>query len=122
MSSPAGAEMRVTFVGTGVLTHGNQAQFEQRHGIPVNGSGGIEDLFYESAVGDATFTMKGRGIIDNHDYLLDLRLEDPDKGYLSGGYREFRTWYDGTGGYFPGNGAFFDNLFDDELPLDRGEA
>jgi hypothetical protein len=31
------------------------------------------------------------------------------------------TWYDGSGGFFPPNGQWFD-IFDDKLAADRGEA
>src|SRR6185503_15858741 len=60
-------------------------------------------------------------LFDNNDYLAKLRVEKRDKGYVSTGYREFRTWYDGTGGFFPQNRLLI-SYFDEDLALDRGEA
>ncbi len=107
----------------GVFVRGDSAQFMQRRQVPANAPfGGIEDLHWEQNIGKrGLFTLDGRAIADNHDYLLKLGVQHPDKGYLRAGYREFRTWYDGSGGYFPPNRQWF-NSPDDELAMDRGEA
>jgi hypothetical protein len=101
---------------------GNKAQFQHRQRQSSGAFGGIEDFHWETPVKkQGLFTIDGRGIFDNHDYLIALGVKHPDKGYLRFGYREFRTWYDGSGGYFPPNGQWFD-IFDDDLAIDRGEA
>jgi hypothetical protein len=106
----------------GTLIDGDKAQFMQRHGVPKGAFGGVESFHYEQDVGKkGLFQIDGRGIFDNHDYSLKLSLDHPDIGYLRGGYREYRSWYDGSGGYFPLNGQWF-SLYDDELAVDRGEA
>ena len=106
----------------GFFVNGNQAQLQQRLGLPGTGFGGITDFHWEEPVGKrGTFSVDGRGIFDNHDYDLRLKLNQPDKGYFEFGYREFRTWYDGSGGYFPrGTNNWFD-LYSDELHVNRGE-
>jgi hypothetical protein len=48
-------------------------------------------------------------------------LSNPDLGYVKAGYREFRTWYDGSGGYFPLTQLWV-SLYDEQLALDRGEV
>jgi hypothetical protein len=100
---------------------GDKAQFQKRRGQPAGPFGGIEDFHWEMPVQKrGLFSVDGRGIFDNHDYLLKLQLSHPDKGYVQFGYREFRTWYDGSGGFFPGNGQWF-SLYDDQMYMDRGQ-
>jgi hypothetical protein len=106
----------------GAFISGDRAQFMQRRGLRQGAFGGVEDFHWEQDVGKkGLFKIDGRGIFDNHDYSIKLGLEHPDIGYVEAGYREFRTWYDGSGGFFAGNKAWF-SLFDDALALDRGEA
>ena len=74
--------------------------------VPV--FGGIQDLHFEAPVGKkGLFTIDGHAIFDQHDYDVQLELSQPDLGYIQAGYTEFRSWYDGNGGFFPVNGAFF---------------
>lgn len=105
----------------GNITKGDKAQFLQRHQVPMNVYGGVSDFHYEQDVGaKGLLEVDGRGIFDNDDYSFTLGIENPDFGYARAGYREFRTWYDGTGGYLPINDLVFD-LYDDELFVDRSE-
>jgi hypothetical protein len=56
------------------------------------------------------------------DYEFNLNLTKADVGYVKAGYKEYRTWYDGSGGYLPGTPAAWIPLDgNDELSLDRGE-
>ena len=106
----------------GLHTSGDAAQFKQEHRISGDIFGGIEDLHYETAVGKkGQFSIDGHAIFDNDDYDVKLELSQPGLGYIRGGYTEFRSWYDGNGGYFPVNGQFFTPP-DQEMELDRGEA
>ncbi|HYT60956.1 MAG TPA: hypothetical protein VEL06_12340 [Haliangiales bacterium] len=101
---------------------GDKASFMRRHQIPKGPFGGVEDFHWEEAVGKkGLFQIDGHGIFDNHDYSVRLELSDPDKGYLRAGYTEFRTWYDGSGGFYPQNRQWF-SLYNEELHVDRGEA
>ena len=100
----------------------DDAAFQQRHGLKDRPTGGIRDLYMEWLVGDGnSLKLEGRGLVDDHDYLFNLKYENYEKGKIDAGYREFRTRHDGSGGYFPQNGAFFD-VFSDEMSTDRGEA
>ncbi|MHB8519460.1 MAG: porin family protein [Limisphaerales bacterium] len=107
----------------GAVAEGDKAQFQRRYGLPQGSPfGGIEDFHWEKSVGKkGVFQIDGRGIFDNHDYSLKLDLSNPDQGYVRGGYKEFRTWYDGNAGFFPQNGQSF-SLYDNALSLDHGEA
>src|SRR5438046_1471195 len=86
----------------GVILDGDRAQFEQEHRLPGNHVfGGIEDLHYEQAIGsDAQLVLDGHAIFDTNDYKLRLNLSKQQLGYIQFGYDEFRSWYDGTGGFF----------------------
>ncbi len=106
----------------GLIIHGDGGQFKQQHGVSGDVFGGIEDLHYEQTIGkNGQFTVDGHAIFDNNGYDFKVSLSQPDLGYVRVGYTEFRTWYDGNGGYFPINGQFFEPP-NQELPLDRGEA
>lgn len=105
----------------GVLTHGDAAQFKQEHRMS-DVFGGIEDMHFENAMGKAQFTIDARAIFGNDDYRVKLELSKACVGYIRAGYTQYRTWYDGNGGFFPLNGAFFSPLGDNELALDRGNA
>ena len=101
---------------------GDEAQFQQRHQQRAGTFGGIQDFHFETPFQKkGLFTVDGRGMFDDHDYDITLGLAHPDVGYIRGGYKEFRTYYDGSGGFFPPNGQWF-HLYDDELAIDRGEA
>ncbi len=113
-------DVTTTFLGPVVID--DDSSFRQRHGVPSEPSGGIEDAYAQWLLGEtSTLEFKGRGVIDAHDYLATFSFEDPERGKASAGYREFRTWYDGSGGFFPPNGAFLD-VFPDGMATDRGEA
>jgi hypothetical protein len=114
--------LRIRLRGTGAIVDGDVAQFQQRHRIPDDFSGGIDELLYTTEIGeDTTLELEGRAILDNRDYLAALSIENEDKGFFRAGYRQFRTWYDGRGGYYPPTDAFF-VPFDPKLGIDRGEA
>ena len=106
----------------GVTLDGDRAQFEQEHRLPGNRLfGGIEDLHYEQAIGsDAQLVLDGHARFDTNDYKLRLNLSKQQLGYIEFGFDEFRTWYDGNGGFFPPNGQFF-TPFLPEMHIDRGD-
>ncbi len=105
----------------GFLTGGNRAQFEQQHQSWPGPFGGIEDFHYQGNVDKSTtLTMDGHALFDEHDYKLSLELVRPDTGFVRFNYTQFRTWYNGDGGFFPPAGTWYP-LGADALALDRGE-
>jgi len=105
----------------GTFVNGDTAAFQHRSGLPEGAFGGVEDFHYEQEAGTNTlFKVDGRGIFDNHDYSIRLELTKQDVGFVRAGYSQFRTYYDGTGGYLPGAPWF--ELDDSELAVDRSEA
>jgi hypothetical protein len=106
----------------GVSVRGDEAQFKQEHRMSGDIFGGIQDLHLEQSVGKkGQLTVDGHAIFDNRDYDVKVDLTYPGIGYIRGGYTEFRSWYDGNGGFFPVNGQFFSPPHP-EMALDRGEA
>ncbi|HTL78139.1 MAG TPA: hypothetical protein VL136_01935 [Candidatus Babeliales bacterium] len=107
----------------GVITSGDRAQFEQEHRLPGDQVyGGIQDLHFEGTVGkDALFSVDGHALWDFNDYDVTVQLAKPNLGYIKAGYTEFRSWYDGNGGFFPHNDVFFDPAYP-EMHIDRGDA
>lgn len=104
----------------GVSVNGDTAQFQQRHRVNEGFFGGIEDLHWEPNINkDVTLKLDGRAIAGAEDYLASIELSYRNVGYIKAGYRKFRTWYDGNGGFFPPNDLFFE-LYDNELAIDRG--
>jgi hypothetical protein len=107
----------------GIITSGDQAQFEQQHWLPGDQPyGGIQDLHFEGTLGkDGLFSVDGHGIWDTNDYDIEVQLTKPKLGYIKAGFTEFRSWYDGNGGFFPHNDVFFPPPFP-EMHIDRGDA
>ena len=108
----------------GVITSGDRAQFEQEHRLPGDQPyGGIQGLHYEQTFGkDTTLTVDGHAIWDTNDYDIQVQLSKAKLGYIKAGFTEFRSWYDGNGGFFPHDGGtFFPPAFP-EMHIDRGDA
>lgn len=103
----------------GVSVDGDNAAFMKRHGSPQSAHGGIEDFHFETYLGDAFFAVDGRAIVDHNDFSFKFKLENYEKGFIRAGFSEYRTWYDGSGGFFPQNDMWI-NFFEEELAMDRG--
>jgi len=102
------------------LQDGDRAGFQKDLQVKKDGFAGIEDLFYTSSLNDSTtLKLRAHALTGNNDYLLDLQIDREDLGYLKFGYKEYRIFYDGSGGYFPTNG-FISQLYDEDLAIDRG--
>lgn len=105
----------------GVATSGDRSQFQERWGTRQGVIGGLQDFHYELMFGKkGMLELDGRAMYGGQDFSVKLQAVDPDHGFVRAGFREFRTWYDGSGGFFPGTGVRF-SLYDEELGLNRGE-
>lgn len=120
-STPSDLKNWVELGVGGTFSDGRTAAFQERTGLPDGALGGLEGFHYERAVGESgLFKADGRAVFDNHDYAVKLDYNLPDKYFFRGGYREFRTWSDPSGGFFPATGAWPD-LYDDALAYDTRE-
>jgi len=102
---------------------GDHAQFQREQDTKSGVFGGVQDFHWQEFVGkNGSFTMDGHALVGDHDYDIHLDYTDPTLGYLRAGYTEYRTWYDGNGGYYPLPKAASDLTFspyDNDLSVDR---
>lgn len=103
---------------------GNDAAFAKRYKKDPDGFGGIERLLYSTTGDNGTVSVEGRALAGNNDYLFKLKFVNDERGSFEIGYREFRTWYDGTGTPLAAaiatqNGLAVTTLIPDELAIDR---
>lgn len=106
----------------GVFVDGDEAAFQRRANRVRDVDGGIEQFHYEQWVGDGgLLQMDGKAIFLNRDYKFSLDLSNEEIGFIRAGYRQFRTWYDGSGGFYPLNETWI-SLYDETLSVDRGKA
>jgi hypothetical protein len=112
----------ITFALGGAFVGGNDAAFMRRNQT-TDFYGGIESLQFSKELNDSdTLTLDGHALPGLEDYEFNMNLERTDLGYVKAGFRQFRTWYDASGGYLEGaNRIGADTLFDDEQTIDRGE-
>ena len=112
----------ITLGGNYVDVSGNSSEFQRRHQMNRSFSAGIEDLIIEQKIDkDTTFSVEGHGLYRGFDYELKLRAERAQVGHVEVGYETFRTWYNGGGGFYPGNNLWL-SYYDTDMHVDRGEA
>jgi len=100
---------------------GNPAAYARRFQAPENGSYGIEALHYsKDLTKDVTMEIDGRALSGSEDYLAQIKLSKNETASLDVGYKRFRTFYDGIGGFFPLNKAWMP-LGSEELHTDRAK-
>lgn len=109
----------------GASVDGNDAAFMRRHQNSGDFYGGIQSFHFEHFGDSGLFEADGHALPGLEDYEVDLKYTRDDVGFVRGGYRQFRTWYDGSGGFIPGGtggAGWLDPIspFDDELHIDRG--
>lgn len=99
--------------------NGDSAAFAQRNGAPAAGSYGIEDLYFTKNLNDSTtLDVNGKALTGSEDYLLSLNISNDNLGSLDVGYKRFRTFYDGVGGFFP-LADLFEAMSPENLHVDR---
>ena len=116
----------VEFTGGGFLTSGNRAQAQSVQNWNNGGFGGISDLHLQAPLQgqftNTTLTIDGHSIYDQHDYDINVRLDDPEKWFMQVHADNFRTWSDGIGGFYPPTGMqYYGPKGSTPLALDRGE-
>ena len=105
----------------GLFTQGSTAQAQQQYQRSNGAFGGISDLHLEQAVAKKTMlTLDGHALFDQNDYKMILGLSREELGYVRFNVSNFRTWYNGAGGYYPPARLQY-RLANDDLSVDRGE-
>lgn len=106
--------------GQAAAITGNDAAYARRSQHSPDGAAGIEDLHLQRDLDRATtLTVDGRLLAGDADYLGKFNLTRNEVGTFEVGYKRFRTFYDGIGGFFPHN-AYWSPLAEEELHTDRG--
>jgi len=105
----------------GLMTSsGSTAQAQQQYQLSKGVFGGISDLHMQQEVAkNTTVTLDGHALFDQNDYKVILGLSREELGYVKFTASDFRTWYNGAGGYYPPTGLQY-RLPNDDLSLDRG--
>lgn len=120
---PASLRNWVEFTLGGMIPDGDTAAARARTGLPKGVYGGVGSFHYETEVDETTLLqVDGRGIFDNHDYQFSLDVTREELGYLRAGLKQYRTYQDGSGGWFPADDIWYEGLFDDAMAVDRREV
>lgn len=105
----------------GMLTSGRKGAAQERMHLGDGIFGGIEDLHYQKQINkDTLFSMDGRALFNSEDYRLSLSLVREKLGFMKFRFQQYRTWYNGTGGYYAPAELWLPSS-DDTLGIDRGE-
>ena len=113
-------ESYIKVTGHAANISGNDAAFQKRARSHADGAAGIEDLhIYKDLDKTTALLIDGRALDGPEDYLGQFKLTRVNLGSFEAGYKRNRTFYDGVGGFFPLNRAWFP-LAEEDLHLDRG--
>ncbi len=100
---------------------GDKTAFERRTQQPKDGGVGIEDLHLSKDLSKTTtLTVDGKAMTGSEDYLAQINVTKNEVGSVEVGYKRFRTFYDGVGGFFPLNKQWLP-LQNEDLHLDRAK-
>ncbi|HZP60163.1 MAG TPA: hypothetical protein VFB27_07535, partial [Opitutaceae bacterium] len=111
----------VTVSGRNAWVTGNKAAFQTDTKGAKSGTGGIEDFRLNKDVSkDVHVASDGHALAGSDDYLAHFNLTKDEVGSIDAGYKRFRTFYDGIGGFFPGNNAWMP-LPGQDLHVDRAK-
>ncbi|MGH7955674.1 MAG: hypothetical protein ACREH8_01520, partial [Opitutaceae bacterium] len=108
----------IAFAAGGAFLDGDEPAFQQRMRQRKDGYGGIEDFTWSRTTDATLLRFDARAIPGNEDYRFTARWEKFDAFYVEANYKQFRTYYDGSGGRFlPRDLAI--SWFNEALELDR---
>lgn len=103
---------------------GDEAAFQSRVHQNDGWYGGISNFNWESDISDGlNLAIDGHALFGSEDYGFLGTLTKEDVGYIELGYKQFRTWYDDSAGYVPGNVDAWVPLYEgDDFSVDRGSV
>lgn len=114
-------ESYIKITGLAPSVTGQDSSFARRLQMPANGTYGIEALhFSKDTAKDTTVQFDGRALAGSEDYLGAFKVTKNEVGAFEVGYKRFRTFYDGIGGFFPLNNRWMP-LANPELHTDRAK-
>jgi hypothetical protein len=105
--------------GQAASIKGDDSAFAKRLHQPEKGGAGIEDYhLIKSLPKDYSMVVDGHALSGPEDYLGQFVVSKNEVGALEVGYKSFRTFYDGVGGFFPLNNQWLP-LINQDLHTDR---
>jgi hypothetical protein len=114
-------ESYVKISGQAAAVSGSDSTFQNRTRQSSTGGAGIEDLHIVKDVSKTTTaTIDGKALVGSEDYLGRVNFTKTDVGSIDFGYKRFRTFYDGVGGFFPLNRQWMP-LANQDLHIDRSK-
>ncbi len=113
-------ESYIKISGESPFITGDGAAFAARSGVPSKtGTYGIEDLFVTKDLAkDINLKMNGHAMDGSEDYLGSVVISKDDLGSVEMGYKRYRIFYDGVGGFFPLTNTF-QRMSQENLHVDR---
>ena len=110
----------ITALGTFSSISGNKAAFQSGTQMYKSGANGIEEMrFGKDFSKDTNFQFDGKILSGVEDYLSKIKITKDEVGSVEVGYKRFRTFYDGVGGFFANNNGWMP-LSNQYLHVDRG--
>jgi hypothetical protein len=118
---PTFDENYIKVSAAGMDISGSRAAAQRRTQLPKVGAAGIEAFNVTRELSKVTsLVIDGQALPGAEDYLAQVRMEKKEVGSFEAGYKTFRTFYDGVGGFFPTNSAWVP-LQKRALYIDRGK-
>ena len=114
-------ESYIKVTGQAPSVSGDEKAFQRSKQISSSGGIGIEDLHFINEGKDLTTEINGKALTGTEDYLAEVKIAKNEFGSVDFGYKSFRTFYDGVGGFFPTN-ANWQPLGNRDLHVDRSKA
>lgn len=110
----------IIFSTTATDLNGSETAWRAGQQRTSNFNGGIEALHFETALQKNWFmSMDGKGILNEHDYSIELVFEQPGFNRTAFGFETFRTWSDARTVDITGISLI--EPFDPSLALDRSK-
>ena len=104
---PTFADNYVKISVGGMDVKGSKAASQARTQIPKVGVAGIEAFNYTRELSDiSSIKVEGHALPGAENYRFDVRTTKDEVGTFEVGYKTFRTFYDGAGGFFPTNNSW----------------
>jgi len=118
---PTFDENYIKFSAGGISYRGNKASGQARTQVPKVGAAGIEAFNYTKELSKVTtMVVNGQALPGAEDYLASINITKNEVASFEAGYKTFRTFYDGAGGFFPTNNVWMAAM-PRALHVDRGQ-
>ena len=122
-ADPATVSNWIGFTVGGAFVSGDHSGMMRRTQTNGDFYGGIDSLQMARTLNKTTtLTLDGHAIPGLEDYAANLNVTNTDIGYIKAGFKQYRTWYDGSGGFMPQlSGLYGEPAWGENLSVDRGQ-